>query len=72
MARNYSNGQLVKALTIAVPRVAGNPLMGTKRVWRKPTSDNRVFVTMNEHQMLERNKYAPWGRGELGGKPVPA
>lgn len=71
MVHSYTNGQLVKALTMPVLRVPNNPLAGTIRIWRDiATGDNRVTVTKATYMELERNRYAPWGRGELGGKRI--
>lgn len=62
--------QAIKALTIEVLRIPGNPMAGTKRIWRGSGSTADLTVTLSDHKRLERSKYAPWGRGELGGKAV--
>ena len=59
MKRNYTNGQLVKALSIP-------------GIFRGIGRDNELMVTLADYKRLERNKYAPWGRGELGGKRIAA
>jgi len=41
---------------------------GRKHYGRRGKPIATIFAI--DHKRLERNKYAPWGRGDLGGSPV--
>ena len=71
--KQITNGQLIKAMTQEYLHDPMLPMLGTKRAWRgKPDANGVRTVSMSEYQALERNKYAPWGRGLLGGSQTTA
>lgn len=53
--------------------MVGKPVANPPRWWTALTRDHdrngRDTYVVN-HRRLERNKYAPWGRGDLSGLPT--
>lgn len=70
---------LIRKLISNLATPAANPMMPVQRLTRKErameyvgpshlsTADREVPLFRINHRRLERNKYAPWGRGDLAG-----